>query len=588
MSAQQKRKRSGPVGRSCLTCRARSKKCDKSRPACERCIVGGFDCLGYDHPEEGPRDSDVRRSTRLDAGPLDGVHQGQPLQFVLLTERDYRVVPEETRTATSPQHDEQAVFLTAVGSNASIPGSSSGALDTTISDGPSRLSWSTLSTPFASLAPRQSATHSHSSSDWLPFPSDVRYPPNTGTPYYNFALPQSISPIPTQTREVLTFALSCYEQLVRTSFFQPAYDQLMRVRESLSWRLQVSPAARWSLFIGAKVFQSMVDPPQVRAAKFTKYHDWIKRLEEKMDAIPLIGLTPAEVRDHLGERLDVMLFKLRTTSSLNTYQILRNQAPTFLQIAFSDSTLRPSTHYSSNVSLAHVLASTRYETTHFALLDMMCSMAYGLPSVIDYDTSVPSLGADFHPVEWVHGCPVGLQMIIVKINSLCHWNQIGPAPDWRCIEQELRDWRPCVCKFPEEESWRVVARLAVRESWRHTLLIYLYMSVCGARSDDPRVSLSVRQVFQIIDTVKHKPQPITRLHFSTQYLMAGAYTPSEKQRAIAREQLSVSVKTGTWLLSGSDFIPVLDHLWHGAAAGGRPVTWNDYLHSRQVALPIPI
>ncbi|KAG9087004.1 hypothetical protein FS749_003229 [Ceratobasidium sp. UAMH 11750] len=70
--------------------------------------------------------------------------------------------------------------------------------------------------------------------------------------------------------------------------------------------------------------------------------------------------------------------------------------------------------------------------------------------------------------------------------------------------------------------------------------------------------------------------------------MAGAYTPSEKQRAIAREQLSVSVKTGTWLLSGSDFIPVLDHLWHGAAAGGRPVTWNDYLHSRQVALPIPV
>ncbi|KAG9086097.1 hypothetical protein FRC06_003272 [Ceratobasidium sp. 370] len=213
--------------------------------------------------------------------------------------------------------------------------------------------------------------------------------------------------------EVLVFAISCYEQLVGTSFFRPADDQVIRVRESLSWRLQISPVARWSMFMAAKVFQSMIDPPQVRAAKFIKYHDWIRRFEEKMDAIPLHGLTPAEVQNRLGERLEVMLFKLRTANSINTYQLLQNQAPTFLQIVFSDSTLWSSTHHESiKVSLAHVLASTRYEITHFALLDMMCSMAYGLPQVIDYDTSVPPLRLDVHPVEWVHGCPVELQMAI--------------------------------------------------------------------------------------------------------------------------------------------------------------------------------
>lgn len=37
--------------------------------------------------------------------------------------------------------------------------------------------------------------------------------------------------------------------------------------------------------------------------------------------------------------------------------------------------------------------------------------------------------------------------------------------------------------------------------------------------------------------------------------------------------------TGFW--RGSDFVPVLDHLWHGAGAGGRPIRWSDYIASHQ-------
>ncbi|QRW11317.1 Fungal specific transcription factor domain [Ceratobasidium sp. AG-Ba] len=160
-------------------------------------------------------------------------------------------------------------------------------------------------------------------------------------------------------------------------------------------------------------------------------------------------------------------------------------------------------------------------------------------------------------------------------------------PDWRSIEQELHEWKPFTRTALEEESWRGVVRLAVQESWRHTLLIYLYMGVCGVASDDPRVRASVKQVFQIIGAVKKESDPIANIHFANQYLIAGAYTPSEKRRAIVREELSKLIKTGMWLLSGSDFIPVLDHLWHNAGCNGQPVTWRDYVHSRQIALPVP-
>ncbi|CUA77011.1 hypothetical protein RSOLAG22IIIB_12483 [Rhizoctonia solani] len=33
----------------CLTCKQRKKKCDEKKPECERCVLSGFDCLGYAH-----------------------------------------------------------------------------------------------------------------------------------------------------------------------------------------------------------------------------------------------------------------------------------------------------------------------------------------------------------------------------------------------------------------------------------------------------------------------------------------------------------------------------------------------------------
>ncbi|KAJ1307416.1 hypothetical protein OPQ81_001518 [Rhizoctonia solani] len=38
----------------CLTCKNRRKKCDEGRPRCERCVRGGFECLGYEHHSRRP------------------------------------------------------------------------------------------------------------------------------------------------------------------------------------------------------------------------------------------------------------------------------------------------------------------------------------------------------------------------------------------------------------------------------------------------------------------------------------------------------------------------------------------------------
>ncbi|KAG8732529.1 hypothetical protein FRC12_019233 [Ceratobasidium sp. 428] len=213
-------------------------------------------------------------------------------------------------------------------------------------------------------------------------------------------------------------------------------------------------------------------------------------------------------------------------------------------------------------------------------------MAYGLPQVVEYDTSVIPPESNMYPTEWVHGCPIRLKIMLANLNKHVMWSRTGITSDWQSLERELLSWQPPNYIIPDEEAWKKVARLAVQESWRHTLLIYLYMGVCGLASDDVRVSSSVRQVFQIHDTVKHHLQLISKCSLLMQYLIAGACTPNEKQRALVRESISYSVETVLWLFPLSNFVPVLDHLWHSAAAGGRPIRWSDYLHSRRTMLPV--
>ncbi|KAG9085659.1 hypothetical protein FRC06_003518, partial [Ceratobasidium sp. 370] len=165
------------------------------------------------------------------------------------------------------------------------------------------------------------------------------------------------------------------------------------------------------------------------------------------------------------------------------------------------------------------------------------------------------LRSDPHPVEWMLGCPATFQVTLVGINSLFHRKQAGQEPDWQPIERHLKSWQPVILTPGDGESWGAIARLAVHESWRHSLLIYLYMAVCSVASDDARVQESVRQIFQLTRTIRRSEKSLADTHLLGQYIIAGVCARSEKQRAIARERLGDPFDNGLWILQGSDFLP---------------------------------
>ncbi|KAG8744454.1 hypothetical protein FRC10_010124 [Ceratobasidium sp. 414] len=341
----------------------------------------------------------------------------------------------------------------------------------------------------------------------------------------------------------IEFIATQYERLLDLSFLTPAVKQHSHARDALVWYLPHSDATRWAKLLGCKIFECIVDGASRQ--KLGLYVCQLQGLDQRLRSTPDQHLTPAESYSRLAGILDASFLKMMFVNGTSTYQILHETAPIFLQLVFVDSSLWLDPTDFTSLSLAHVLASTHYELGRFVLVDALYSMAYGLPQVIEYDTSAAPFMSDVRPVEWVHGCPVVLTMALVDINKRCNARRrVTPESDWRPIEHRIKSWMPETQAAPSGETWKSIARLAVHESWRHVSLIYLYMGVCGVKSDDYRVQASVRQVFQLTNSIKGFERPLIDIHFLAQYLISPDTTFYYKHRqahALAAKHIA------TWL-----------------------------------------
>lgn len=151
-------------------------------------------------------------------------------------------------------------------------------------------------------------------------------------------------------------------------------------------------------------------------------------------------------------------------------------APLFLQLA----TNRPrfwSTDF--RIHIRSVLYIGEYDTALFAFFDTISSLAFGVPPLMDYDTSLSSVDEKetYRTVERIYGCPAFIVVLLARINSWrtsrwisqSNWN----GDDWREIEKALLDWNPAI--EATDVASNFIGRLAVQESWRQAVRIYLYM-----------------------------------------------------------------------------------------------------------------
>ncbi|QRV96588.1 Fungal specific transcription factor domain [Ceratobasidium sp. AG-Ba] len=554
--------RPGPAGTSCLTCKRRRKKCDRARPFCDRCASGGFVCLGYGHLEPALPASGMRHDASSNTFPTNVISQGfiehlHPDNALLTPESSstpYSLCVADKPQAATLRHD-YLVSLTA-GSPASSHDSSS----------PHALS---------SMVSHLSVKPCHSSIDSSGVASTIRRVIDNGLLAQLLPSLRGTYLKSDNAGQIIDFALTQHDQVVSLTYFKPGKEHLLQLRSLLIQKLQNSQTTRLTLYLTFEILRCVMDKTSMEA--FPAYINWLNRFDQRLHSASTGNITSARLSKILASILEITLIKSGLVRGINLYRLLQESAPAFLRLA--DIEIGP------RFSPQRILESTCHELGQFMLLDSLCSMIYALPQVIEYDISEAALRPIFHPIEWAHGCPSVLQSTLVEINSLFHRKRAGSEVEWQAIEQRLKSWQPTsLLASDDTESWKIIAHLSIQECWRHTLLIYAFMTLDGATSDDPRVEASVQQVFRLITAVNRLENYLIYFHIVAQYIIAGICARSEKHRAFAREGLEGTPSSGLWMIAGSDFVDILDHLWHNAAADGRPIRWDDYIHARQTVL----
>lgn len=497
----------------CLTCKQRKKKCDETKPVCQRCINGDFRCLGYG--QQGALNcSSPNGDNEIWNGTIS-TYLTLPTQVA----NPYLVIQDNL--ISLPEH-----------------------------------------TDVVGEAPRHATTPQKTTS---PFASIPRNP--------QIRLDSSI------LNQTISLILSQYSKLTRHIIFKPP---ALPIQDGIRRRANDSEIALWSMYLGAKIIEDISNGNTGQ-----RYMGWITRFNQKVTescSATELDLADLEARFSTFHHLATWAYAISGTST--GYSLFRRYTPMFLRYA----ALLPelwSENSTISVSAALQIRKGHYSIKNFVLHDTVVALALGVPPLIHYDTSAlwAEEGQAKH-LEWVYGFPAGIIVLLAKITAWRVSRMMGQFPnrnEWFEIEGRLQSWSSTVDHTDEASD--DIARLAVQEAWRQATLLYLYMGMCEVNSADPRVESCVRQIVQLANSIG-AGTPL-EMHIFIPCLIAAAAARQEKHRATLRSKIAIFRNLSSLMLRGADFVTVLDHLWHGTASGGRPITWEDYVQSRCAALPIP-
>ncbi|CAE6498933.1 unnamed protein product, partial [Rhizoctonia solani] len=386
--------------------------------------------------------------------------------------------------------------------------------------------------------------------------------------------PRTLTLDPRVESNTSPFVLSQYIRFVDKIAFRvpPPY-----VRDGIVLRLRSSMITISAMSLGARIIQALID--NFDETNWGTYANLIDRLYAHI-CVATNGMNGhAYVEGRLAGITELAGFKFMTSDNAAGYDLTRKATPTLLRLAYCYPEIWTE---KGMISPSRVMLHNKYEVFNFIWVDNIAAMVLGTSTFLPYDTTATAHRSQFG-MEWIWGCPEEFIIQCARINMI-RSSEEGQrnSGQWKNIESEIIEWEPVVEQ--SNDSRDTVARLAVQESWRHAMLIYLYMAVCGVNSADPRVDLSLNQIVKLVGTVKHTDS--FDRHLFVPCLLVGACARRESQRALVEKKLSSLRATKMWVLRSADFTSVLEHLWHGTAKDGRATTWGDYVRSRRAILPV--
>ncbi|CAE6390607.1 unnamed protein product [Rhizoctonia solani] len=392
-------------------------------------------------------------------------------------------------------------------------------------------------------------------------------------------IPKSVPSDPYAVGNALPFVHYQYNRLIQLMAFDgPSAAFLAGFVE----RMSISAITFSLMTLGAKIIQSVFDAMGSTGWK-SSYETPINKLHWQACNTPDEGSSLICTQGRLVAAIELTAYKFFISNNASGYAFLKMTTPLVTRVAC---------HYpqiwtqQGRISTQRLLSLGSMELCSFVWMDAMSSTLFGTTPLLCYDPCIQENSYSRHPMEWMHGCPQVFVGWFVKLSvARSDTKQRGstsPQIDWKIAEKEIQGWEPIINKTNLSKD--SITRLAVVEGWRHALLIHLYMGAYGVTSMDPRVQSSVKQIVRLSQVAKD--QTTYERHLFAPAILAGASARLESHRRAILQTIALGRHDRMWVLKISEFVFVLKHLWHGAASGGRPIAWDDYVRSRKAVLHI--
>ncbi|KAF8707890.1 hypothetical protein RHS03_04458, partial [Rhizoctonia solani] len=587
----------------CAACKYSRKKCDENKPECHRCLASGTVCV-YQFVQYATGQN--HRMIRTKPGPRNPVTSGtripQTIQDTpLCGSGDFLDMysPPENSNMT-------ACFVpldTLLQSNLVVPGISD-------STPPAYSTPLQPSVDFASAVSstsldfnRWSNTISNIKSIGYSSPSSMA---NTST---NVDLmdddddddPEGIrnllliSPIMDKNtpENTLPFVLHCYFRWAVVSVFEPrkvAYTMRNQVIEQFSdesSRVRTILIANIMNIYSRDLVMDEIGTCMIKALT-SAVQDNVSRF--RITASPLV---PGLNRQHAVRTLDnvlevclrnqdvylslidfqtkVVILQLRTQPISDHLQSLQSVAPVF-RAACPEPPGQP-------LNLTRIMLDSSLNLRHFAYIDILASVITAQPTCFRYEVPF-SLDLcermyemqDSCGLRWLYGVPDQFIMMLAWINSLAETPGASENTEliaW--IEKNLPRINIPIDKCGD--PWLRIGRTLVLECWRCCVLIYLYMVLCKADANDPRVIHAHGGFMRLIRGLRSARHPNASL--GSPILVAGVVAVTERDRDTLREKIYSVREWATSGTAGNDFMLALEDVWARTQGEGRAAVWSD-------------
>ncbi|CAE6504169.1 unnamed protein product [Rhizoctonia solani] len=373
----------------------------------------------------------------------------------------------------------------------------------------------------------------------------------------------------------LPFVLHSYAIWMRKSLFDPS-RAASRTRDYVIRHFSESTHSRSRTILFANIFRSIATNPAFSLNHLPKLSALRTTIQGTLTNAASRKTNPSrdvQIRESIRalEQTLELLAASRCESLDICLQLLRDAAPVFRRACPEP--------VDQLVHLPSILMHPNANMRHYPVMDVYFSIITGLPTNLQYDTSLRSpidssvLYIDNHlGLSWMYGQPDGITLILARINSL--YQNFGTKTDVGIIqeiEQDIQSFKVISGRSPDPSL--LVMRLVVQECWRQVAYIYLYMTLCDADVFDARVRTAQQRLIGLVSGTQ--PALALDMHLAPCLGIAGVVThlPAEREAILAR--LRGLPECSRFESCLSCCIRILEGLWRQADRENRPVKWVD-------------